>query len=45
MRYAPFAVAYLDRQSVYRWVNPAYAALFDRSVESFQDHTVWEVFP
>jgi PAS domain S-box-containing protein len=45
VRYAPFGVAYLDRQSVYRWVNPAYAALFDRPLESFQGHTVWELFP
>jgi PAS domain S-box-containing protein len=43
--HAPFGVAYLDHELVYRWLNPAYAALFDRPVQEFQDRFIGDVFP
>jgi PAS domain S-box-containing protein len=43
--FAPFGVAYLDRDLVYRWLNDSYARLFDRPASEFQDRFIGDVFP
>ncbi len=43
--HVPTGIAYLDRDLVFRWVNPVFASFSDRDVAEFRGHSYYDLFP